>query len=109
MRFKKMLMIGIDESKLDSAYWKKIDTLAEERVNLSKDSTEIKKQIADADCLLTSFGITIDRASLDAAPKLRYIGILATAYGKVDIAHAKAKGIMVCNIPGYSTESVAEF
>ena len=46
---------------------------------------------------------------LDAAPNLKYIGILATAFGKVDVSYASKKGIVVCNLPGYSTESVAEF
>jgi lactate dehydrogenase-like 2-hydroxyacid dehydrogenase len=35
--------------------------------------------------------------------------VLATAYGKVDVAYANNKDIIVCNIPGYATEAVAEF
>ena len=44
-----------------------------------------------------------------AAPNLKYIGILATAYGTVDLAAAAKRNIPVCNLGGYSTESVAEF
>lgn len=45
---------------------------------------------------------------LSQCPKLRMIGILATGYNIVDIAAAKARGIMVCNVPGYSTMAVAQ-
>ncbi len=109
MEFKKILLIDIGESKLDTATWREIDSLAEQRVNLPKDSPDIKTHLADTDCLLVNFGIKIDKGNVDSAPNLKYIGILATAYGKVDIDHAKSKGIPVCNLAGYSTESVAEF
>ena len=46
---------------------------------------------------------------MDAAPELKYIGVQATAYAKVDFNYAGSKGIPVTNIPGYSTEAVAEF
>ena len=109
VKFEKILMIGIDEPKLDPEYWKRIDVLAEKRVYLPKDSPDIKKQLADTDCLLTNFGIKVDREDIDSASNLKYIGVLATAYGKIDIDYAKSRGIAVCNIPGYSTEAVAEF
>lgn len=109
MKFKKILTINIDESKLDSDYWKRIDELAEKRINLPKDSPEIKKHLADTDCLLAGFGVKIDNEEIDSAPQLKFIDVLATAYGKINTDYAKNKGIVVCNIPGYSTESVAEF
>ena len=109
MKFKKILTINIGESKLDSDYWKRLGGLAEKIVNLPKDSTEIKEHLADTDCLLIGFGIAVDKEEMDSAPNLKYIGVLASAYGKINTDYAKSKGIVVCNIPGYSTESVAEF
>ncbi len=41
-------------------------------------------------------------------PKLRYIGVLATGYNVVDVAAAKAKGVIVTNVPAYGTASVAQ-
>ncbi len=108
-KFKKILTIGISEFVLDFAYWQRIKTLAEKIINLPKDSSEIKSELIDTDCLLTGFGIIVNKEIIDSAPSLKYIGILATAYGKVDVDYAKSKRISVCNIPGYATEAVAEF
>lgn len=109
MKFRKILTIGINETSLNAAYWKKIDDLAEKRISLAKDSLEIKAELRDMDCLLINpFAFKVDKEIIDMAPKLKYIGVLATAYGKVDCEYATSKKIAVCNIPGYSTEAVAE-
>jgi glycerate dehydrogenase len=109
MKFKKALAINIDKGLLEKYYWEKIDKLVEKRVHLPKDSPKIFKEIIDADCVLVNFGTPVTKEMIDAAPNLKYIGVLATAYGKIDIEHARKKGIPVSNLAGYSTESVAEF
>ncbi len=82
--------------------WRKIESL-------SQDSSDIEAQLNDADCLLVNpFAFKVEKEHIDSAPKLKYIGVLSTAFGKVDYAYASAKNIAVCNIPGYSTEAVAE-
>lgn len=109
MKFNKILTIGISETGLNSDYWKKLDNLAEKRISLAKDSLEIKTQLKDTDCLLVNpFAFKVDKEIIDMAPKLKYIGVLSTAYGKIDYEYAATKKITVCNIPGYSTEAVAE-
>ena len=49
-----------------------------------------------------------DEAVLEKLPALKYIGVLATGYNVVDVAAAARKGIVVTNIPAYSTSSVAQ-
>jgi glycerate dehydrogenase len=51
----------------------------------------------------------VSRATMEACPKIRYIGVLATGYDIVDIATAREKGIIVTNIPSYGTDAVSQF
>jgi glycerate dehydrogenase len=49
-----------------------------------------------------------DRATLAALPKLRFISVLATGTNVVDLGAAREQGVVVSNVPAYSTASVAE-
>ncbi|HBL77851.1 MAG: glycerate dehydrogenase [Bacteroidetes bacterium GWF2_42_66] len=68
---------------------------------------ETLSRIRNAEIVLTN-KVIIDRNSMEAAPNMKYIGVLATGYNVVDIAAAKERGITVTNIPAYSTDSVAQ-
>lgn len=46
---------------------------------------------------------------IEACPTIRMIGMLATGYNIVDVECARKHGIPVCNVPCYSTDSVAQF
>jgi len=83
--------------------------LVEEKVLLSKDSSEVQEHLANADVLLLKLGMGADKEMIDSAPNLKYIGMLGTGYGRIDTSYATNKDIAVCNIAGYSTEGVAEF
>lgn len=109
MKFNKALLININESALDASHWQQLDELVERKVSLLKEDPGIQRELADADCLLLGFGVPVTKEMVDRASSLKYIGILATAYGKVDANYTKEKGIPVSNLGGYSTEAVAEF
>ena len=63
--------------------------------------------IADAEIVLTN-KVGINRRIMDACPKLRMIQVLATGYNVVDTEYAREKGIVVSNVPSYSTMSVCQ-
>ena len=65
------------------------------------------RRIVDAEIILTNKTV-ISAEILDACPALKYVGILATGYNVVDTAAAKERGVIVTNVPGYSTASVAQ-
>lgn len=109
MKFRKAVLVEIEDYSLDKQYWGEIDELIETRTAVNRKDPNFFKEIADADCLLVGFQIDIGKDVIDAMPDLKYIGILATAYGTVDFEYAASKNIPVCNLAGYSTEAVAEF
>src|SRR3972149_8537167 len=106
MKFKKAVFIDIEETQLNKDYWDELDKCIESRVSLSQNDPNLFKELAEADCLLVGFQISVDKKVIDSAPNLKYIGVLATAYGTIDTDCAASKNIPVCNLAGYSTESV---
>ena len=73
-----------------------------------RDEALIAARMAGAELVLTN-KTPITRAAIDACPRLRFIGILATGYNVVDCAYACEKGIPVSNVPAYGTASVSQF
>jgi lactate dehydrogenase-like 2-hydroxyacid dehydrogenase len=107
--FTKMLCLNYEEEYLPQEHWKRIDKITKEKVLLPADSPGVKKHLQDADCLLLKLGMAADKALIDSMPRLKYIGMHGTGFGRIDAAYAAKKGITVTNIPGYARESVAEF
>ena len=52
--------------------------------------------------------VRLNRDVLFGARQLRFIGVLATGYDVIDTEAAKERGIVVTNVPAYSTEAVAQ-
>ena len=67
----------------------------------------IAERIGDAPVVLTNKAC-ITREVMDACPQMKYIGVLATGYNVVDLPAAKERGIIVTNVPAYSTQAVAQ-
>lgn len=68
---------------------------------------DVVERCKDADIVLTN-KVLIREVEMAQLPRLRYVGVLATGYNVVDTAVAAARGIVVTNIPAYSTDSVAQ-
>ncbi|MGM9833476.1 MAG: D-2-hydroxyacid dehydrogenase [Candidatus Limisoma sp.] len=68
---------------------------------------EVVERAADAEIVLTN-KVPITDDVMERLPALRYVGVLATGYNVVDVEAARRRGIVVTNIPAYSTASVAQ-
>ena len=87
--------------------WNDLQALGECIVYESTTSAEIVPHCSDADIVLTN-KVPFSKETLAQLPLLKYIGVLATGYNIVDIAAASRQGVVVTNIPSYSTNSVVQ-
>ena len=70
-------------------------------------TADIVDRLQDCEIALTNKTV-ITAEVMEACPGLQYIGVLATGYNVVDMAAAATHGITVTNVPGYSTQAVAQ-
>ena len=84
-----------------------LEELGEVVVHDRTAQLDVVRRAKDAEVVLTNKTI-LDGFILNLLPKLKYIGVLATGYNVVDLDVARQRGIVVTNIPAYSTQSVAQ-
>ena len=87
--------------------WDEIKALGDVAVYDRTDEKDIVSRAKDADAVLLN-KCPMTKDTMINLPRLKYIGVLATGYNVVDTAFAKESGIVVTNIPAYSTASVAQ-
>jgi glycerate dehydrogenase len=68
---------------------------------------KIVSRARTAEIVLTN-KVPLDCLTIERLIRLEYIGVLATGYNVVDIEAAWRRKIIVANVPGYSTQSVAQ-
>ncbi|MCQ5130118.1 D-2-hydroxyacid dehydrogenase [Butyricicoccus faecihominis] len=72
------------------------------------DPEEIAKRIGSAEIVYTN-KTPISAETMAACPNIKLISLLATGYNVVDVSEARARGIVVSNVPTYGTAAVAQF
>ncbi len=87
--------------------WDFLDKYGEARVYDKTEDKDAAAVIGDAEIVFTN-RVHITPAVLDACPCIRYVSALGTGYDMIDVAACRSRGIEVCNVPGYSTMSVAQ-
>ena len=87
--------------------WDKLQELGKCTIYERTAPDEVLERAAGAEVLLTN-KVVLNSETIAALPDLKYIGVLATGYNVVDIAAAREQGIIVTNIPAYSTPSVGQ-
>lgn len=87
--------------------WKPLEDLGELSVYEATSTEELIARIQGFEAVFTN-KVAFPAEVLQQAPKLRYIGVMATGYDKIDIKAAKEQGITVTNVAGYGTAAVAQ-
>lgn len=104
-----MEIVVLDGYTLDlaDAFKKELSVLGECRYYDRTSAERVVERAQGAEVVFTN-KVLLSEEVIAALPNLKYIGVLATGYNVVDIEVAKKRGIVVTNIPAYSTESVAQ-
>ena len=87
--------------------WEEVEKLGETAVYPRSTAAQAIERIGDAEVVLTN-KVPITREIMDACPNIRYVGLISTGTNIMDLSLAKERGIAVTNVPGYSTDSVAQ-
>lgn len=88
--------------------WETLEQMGEVTLYEYTKPEEILTRIGDAQIVLTN-KTPITAETMQACPAMKYIGVLATGFNVVDVAAAKAAGIVVTNVPSYGTQAVAQY
>lgn len=90
-----------------SLTWAKLESMGSVTVYDRTSSEKTIERARGAEIVLTN-KVCLKRKEMEQLPDLKYIGVLATGYNVVDLEAARDHGVVVTNVPAYSTESVAQ-
>ncbi|EGC03039.1 D-2-hydroxyacid dehydrogenase [Ruminococcus albus] len=84
-----------------------ITSLGEAQVYGYTPNEEVADKIGDADAVICNKCLVTEEV-FEKCKNLKYVGLFATGYNNVDLKAADRHGAVVCNVPAYSTDSVAQ-
>lgn len=84
-----------------------IERLGDVTIHQTTSQLQLEDRIKDAEIIVVN-KIKLGRDNLGAAKRLKLICVTATGYDNIDVDYCWSKNIGVCNIKGYSTDSVAQ-
>ncbi|GAB3180786.1 D-2-hydroxyacid dehydrogenase [Telluribacter humicola] len=87
--------------------WESIEALGTVTIYDRTPTEQIVERAKDADIVLVN-KLELRDKQLAQLPKLKYIGVTATGYNNIDLEAARSQGIVVTNVKGYSSPSVAQ-
>ena len=88
--------------------WSFLSEFGEYEVYDRSAPDEVAQRIGNADMVVTN-RMRIDASVLEKCPNLKFVSAFGTGYDMIDVKACRERGVEVCNIPGYSTASVAQF
>lgn len=104
---KKLVILDADTVSDGDIDLSAVTGLCDSRVCGFTPNERVAETIGDADAVICNKCL-ITKEVFESCPNLRYVGLFATGYNNVDLEAAKGCGAVVCNVPSYSTDSVAQ-
>ena len=102
-----MKIVFLDAITMGDTSLEEIAALGEFDIYPSSTPEEARNRVKDADVALLN-KVVVDKAFLDAAPKLKLVCEAGTGINNIDVALCKERGVIVRNVAAYSTDSVAQ-
>ena len=87
--------------------WETLEALGDLKVYDRSEAHQVIERAENAQVILTN-KVPITSDALASLPEVQYIGVLATGVNNVDLEAARERGVVVTNVPAYSTASVAQ-
>lgn len=84
-----------------------ITSLGDTRIYGFTPNEEVADKIGEADAVICNKCLITEEV-FSKCPNLKYVGLFATGYNNIDLEAASRHGAVVCNVPAYSTDSVAQ-
>lgn len=103
----KIVLLDAHTANPGDLSWAPLEAIAPCEIHPRTPVAETIARCADAEVVITNKA-PLTREIIEALPRLRYIGVTATGFNIVDTAAARERGIVVTNVPGYSTPAVAQ-
>jgi D-3-phosphoglycerate dehydrogenase len=85
-----------------------LESVADIRILQTNDERDVVRRGAEADVLLVYHNIQLTEATLAALPRCKAVIRCGVGFDNVDLHAAGRRGIVVCNVPDYGTEEVAD-
>lgn len=106
---KKIRIVVLDGYTLNPGdlSWSALESVGDCVIYERTSPSKVVERCRDAEVVLTN-KVPVMAAEIEQLPRLAYIGVLATGYNVVDLQAASRRGIVVTNIPAYSTDSVVQ-
>lgn len=108
MRARHVVLVGFEDDDFSPPEWDELAALAVRVTRIPRGHRVPRSLLEDVDVLLAQMGEPVTSEMIEAAPRLRYIGVFATSTAFVDVEAAEAHGVVLRNVPGYATQAVAE-
>ena len=103
----KIVMLDAHTANPGDVSWAPFEKIAPCEIHPRTPVAETVARCTGAPVVITNKA-PMTRQIIESLPDLKYIGVIATGFNIVDTAAAKERGVIVTNVPGYGTPSVAQ-